>query len=708
MKVRNLTESINKKYRLHEKKWTHTLSSGTELRNKINAGDAMGVLDCIEDCYGELLDKGFIDDYDYESAIEDFELYDAEDDNIEENVDYELDNLYDLCDYLGVWIPIFECFISKKNGKSRTLNESYSNSGITLDKMNEDWWDEEDGDKYSLVGQDGNAFALMGYTGRCMRECGLGDEIKEMQNRAMSGDYNNLICVCDEYVQKCNKIARDSDWLDESWDNGPYLYFTKHGIGPGTIPNDVSLNKVIDMDNFVTAMYLSRPLTKEELDYYDIIPEWSDRHKQYEKELEKQGGVNEDYTFSNDTNDYRLLSRMKSDCDYYLNTSKHPKHLWAGDEQAQINKMKEIWNNLKEKPEWLSMEDINDYAQRMGVNESYNKEVFTICKVGDHEFALGKGNPPIINARKIIEADSYDEAKEILMNNGYSESELVFESKKLKRNKKPLFESYKSRKPLKEDYWLIIPSENRYDEPIDIFKFARKYGVFTSQADADAEIERLAPDRWDAFITYRLIEESLNKKPLKENVNELDIDSLTFDELLDLWWEMNGMAVCGEWCMQPEEIDAYWKDKPDDLLYDVREGLPFYDDEFITDWMRENGKLIESVNQKDVLTAVKDMYGYTTKEAKEFINKADKKTLEEIVNSFKGDAKRSFLADSFKLNESKEIIESEEELSDFIQSEVEDAIQNVFDTFETDISWGDISGDINSFVYSITNAFMRG
>lgn len=59
--------------------------------------------------------------------------------------------------------------------------------------------------RFDLVGVDGNAFSLMGYTARALKTAGLGDLVKEMQDKAMSGDYNNLICVCDEYVQKANE-----------------------------------------------------------------------------------------------------------------------------------------------------------------------------------------------------------------------------------------------------------------------------------------------------------------------------------------------------------------------------------------------------------------------------------------------------------------------------------------------------------------------
>ena len=67
--------------------------------------------------------------------------------------------------------------------------------------------------------------------------------------------------------------------------------------------------------------------------------------------------------------EYRMLARLKSDCDYYLgNGNRNAEHsLWAKNEQGQIDKMREIYNQLKEKPEWLSEEDINNYAKEMGV-----------------------------------------------------------------------------------------------------------------------------------------------------------------------------------------------------------------------------------------------------------------------------------------------------------------------------------------------------
>lgn len=73
--------------------------------------------------------------------------------------------------------------------------------------------------KYDLVGQDGNAFALMGYTARALKNEGLQDKVEEMQSRAMAGDYYNLyynlIAVCDDYLQMANRKAEDNGYIDE-------------------------------------------------------------------------------------------------------------------------------------------------------------------------------------------------------------------------------------------------------------------------------------------------------------------------------------------------------------------------------------------------------------------------------------------------------------------------------------------------------------
>lgn len=65
---------------------------------------------------------------------------------------------------------------------------------------------------------------------------------------------------------------------------------------------------------------------------------------------------------------YQLLSRLQSDCEYYLNHgNRHSGCLWAGDEVLQIEFMTKLHNSFKEdeKPEWLTMEEIIAYGKKM-------------------------------------------------------------------------------------------------------------------------------------------------------------------------------------------------------------------------------------------------------------------------------------------------------------------------------------------------------
>ena len=91
-----------------------------------------------------------------------------------------------------------------------------------------------------------------------------------------------------------------------------------------------------------------------ELDFDDLV-------SVSDEELESIGATPE-----HGSDDYRLLSRLKADCDYFLGAGgRAEKHLWAGNVREQIAKMRELYAALPEKPEWLTQEDIDRYAQRM-------------------------------------------------------------------------------------------------------------------------------------------------------------------------------------------------------------------------------------------------------------------------------------------------------------------------------------------------------
>lgn len=58
---------------------------------------------------------------------------------------------------------------------------------------------------FTLVGVDGNAFAVMGYTARALRKANLDDKINEMYEKAKGGNYHHLIAVCQEYIEMANE-----------------------------------------------------------------------------------------------------------------------------------------------------------------------------------------------------------------------------------------------------------------------------------------------------------------------------------------------------------------------------------------------------------------------------------------------------------------------------------------------------------------------
>jgi hypothetical protein len=63
---------------------------------------------------------------------------------------------------------------------------------------------------------------------------------------------------------------------------------------------------------------------------------------------------------------YMMLSRLQSDCEYFLGYGKRSvRNLWADNIVKHIAEMKRLWNELIIKPEWLSLENIIEYENKM-------------------------------------------------------------------------------------------------------------------------------------------------------------------------------------------------------------------------------------------------------------------------------------------------------------------------------------------------------
>lgn len=87
-------------------------------------------------------------------------------------------------------------------------------------------------------------------------------------------------------------------------------------------------------------------------------------------------GINRDDKFR-----YMLLNRMQSDCEYYLgNGNRCARHLWANNEAEHIKVMLALWHSLPVVPEWLPLERIYEYAEKMSPGiPSYGITIMNVC-----------------------------------------------------------------------------------------------------------------------------------------------------------------------------------------------------------------------------------------------------------------------------------------------------------------------------------------
>ena len=140
----------------------------------------------------------------------------------------------------------------------------------------------------------------------------------------------------------------------------------KVGIAYTTVTDEeIPIQVNVDLVNYRVERYLDGQfLERRQYDSLEALIQneltdlnFDDLTAVSEDELESIG-VSQD--------DYRLLSRLKADCDYYLGAGgRAEKHLWAGSVEAQITKMRELYNALPEKPEWLTEQDIDLYESQM-------------------------------------------------------------------------------------------------------------------------------------------------------------------------------------------------------------------------------------------------------------------------------------------------------------------------------------------------------
>lgn len=191
-----------------------------------------------------------------------------------------------------------------------------------------------------------------------MKNNGVNVELEEFED---NDTYFYIVSYSTNWDKVVKKEAlNDKTKLTYAYkDNGQYYYKDRYGkvyVDMSPLKDKIDLNICVgDYDepaysvNAEDYELINNP--KDDIDY--------DRNQEYE-------------------NDYMLLGRLVQDCKYYLgNGNRFEGDLWAGSVDKQIAKMKELWDKFPEdmKPEWLSMEDIENYEKEMKTENKTERRV---------------------------------------------------------------------------------------------------------------------------------------------------------------------------------------------------------------------------------------------------------------------------------------------------------------------------------------------
>lgn len=113
-KLAELESPVNESIKLNEKNWKFTLPR--DLRDAIEDEDYERIFDVLKNDVQMLFDKGIMDEDDYEDFIDNidneydnylnYEDYDMDWSDVEDNVNYLLDDFYDFCDATSVFIEL--------------------------------------------------------------------------------------------------------------------------------------------------------------------------------------------------------------------------------------------------------------------------------------------------------------------------------------------------------------------------------------------------------------------------------------------------------------------------------------------------------------------------------------------------------------------------------------------------------------------------
>lgn len=331
---------------------------------------------------------------------------------------------------------------------------------------------------------------------------------------------------------------------------------------------------------------------------------------------------------------YMLLDRLKTDCDYYLgNGNHHPQALWAGDEVEQISKMKEIWNQLDEKPEWLTMEQIQDYASKMGVDNTEIKKEENLSSQSDianinvyqikNPSECGYGFMPYDFAKNKLDINDYNLVASINIETNSKNPDIILEAAFAYGNmNKEYYTENPSARSISVSDILEYNGDKYYVDSLGFIKL-------DSNKLQEANINTIQNNQIDLEKEKEEVERQL------KDVEELQTKKKELDDKIDELFESDSSR---EYCIDvenPEEVVddklkffdiAFQLDKLS--IFEVRYSKFKNNEKFPPDFATSGGKLEKNKRDWEYAGQCQDELLKKFPEAKKFYEKWDNKHLE--------------------------------------------------------------------------------
>lgn len=259
---------------------------------------------------------------------------------------------------------------------------------------------------------------------------GILNEIKTFNDKTIRDSFLNM-CELEQIsirnqiqvLQECRRLIGKEPLTESNDDN-----YTNQDIRKAVkkvLDKDHNIftdDSIYDVVEVLTGISDIDKMPKELLNRIRNIVE-KDRYRKVKKE-----DKNDRKEFN-----YMLLDRLKQDCEYFLgNGNGNADTLWAKDIDEQIAKMKELYNSFTDdqKPEWITMEDIDNYEKKM---KEYNKEKKTEVTERDlsKDLFQDEANRRIYN--RLINLDVYLEQLKKAIENNDTDS-IIANKSKIKSN----------------------------------------------------------------------------------------------------------------------------------------------------------------------------------------------------------------------------------------------------------------------------------